>query len=69
MCDPSLEIDWEEFALVDRTRLQERDEGWESEGAFNTTIHGPWMRRWDNKHTDSLLDQSDSMESSWHPST
>ena len=71
--DPSLEIDWEEFALVDRTRLQERDVGWESEGAFDTTIHGPWMRRWEivhhNKHTASLLKQSDSIESSWHPRT
>lgn len=52
--NPDLEIDWEQFTGVDRTKLQEQSMGYE-ESEFDTTVHGPWMYRWQitnhNKHT------------------
>ena len=44
--DPNYRIDWEEFATVDRQKLQMKDEGnWDDPDDFDTTIHGPWMKR------------------------
>ena len=64
--DPSYKIEWEGFATVDRTKLQNQSMG-VSGDEFDTTIHGPWMQRWSithhNKHTESLLN---SKGSSWH---
>ena len=64
--DPSYIIDWEDFAVKDRTRLQVAEMGIE-EDEFDTTISGPWMRRWKivhhNKHTESLTDDN---YSKWH---
>ena len=56
--DPNHEIDWEEFAAEDRNQLQKISLGIE-EDEFDTTIHGPWMTRWEitnhNKHTEALM--------------
>lgn len=63
--EPNMVINWEGFATTDRTKLQEEAVGYEKE-AFDTTIHGPWMKRWKikhhNKHTDALTTDG----SSWH---
>lgn len=51
------EIEWEEFVSQDRNKLQAKSVGHE-EDEFDTTIHGPWMKRWKitnhNRHTHSL---------------
>ena len=63
--DPNYVIQWEEFATLDRSLLQEAAMKVESD-PFDTSIHGPWMNRWEithhNKHTKSLLTGG----SSWH---
>ena len=55
--DPNYKIDWEEFAALDRTMLQNQAMGFSAD-EFDATIHGPWMKRWPithrNKHTKSL---------------
>ena len=64
--DPNYQIDWENFATLDRQILQAEEMGQVSEEEFDTTIHGPWMKRWKivhhNKHTEALK----TMGSSWH---
>ena len=59
--DPNFEIDWEEFAAKDRTKLQDANMGVELD-EFDSTIHGPWMRRWKivnhNKHTAGMTAES-----------
>ena len=56
--DPNYQIDWENFANLDRTVLQEKEVGQANEDEFDATIYGPWMRRWKivnhNRHTDAL---------------
>ena len=53
--DPDYVIDWSNFANTDRTKLQEKEMSKAVESEFDTTIYGPWMRRWEivhhNKHT------------------
>ena len=49
-----------EFAAIDRNKVQAEEVGYaESEEDFDTTIHGPWMRRWEithhNRHTAALM--------------
>ena len=55
--DPNFEIDWEAFTSVNRTKLQEEAVGHTAD-EFDTTIHGPWMTKWEivnhNQHTASL---------------
>ncbi|XP_065897659.1 uncharacterized protein [Dysidea avara] len=57
--DPNYVIDWSKFASTDRTTLQDKDVGKNSE-EFDTTRYGPWMRRWEivhhNKHTKAYKD-------------
>jgi hypothetical protein len=40
---------------VDRTIIQAADVGHTDEDEFDTTLHGPWMKRWEivhhNRHT------------------
>ncbi|XP_013416110.1 uncharacterized protein LOC106177775 [Lingula anatina] len=52
--DPNLKVDWEPFLAVDRTTVQSKALNKE-EDEFNTTISGPWMKKWDivnhNRHT------------------
>ena len=47
------------FVSVDRTKVQAADVGHSEDDEFDTTIHGPWMKRWEivhhNRHTASLL--------------
>ena len=43
--DPGYQIDWEGFATVNRQKLQDKSVGWEDTDEFDTTIHGPWMKR------------------------
>jgi len=61
--DPSYVIDWSKFARIDRTKLQAEAVGKTSEDDFDTTIYGPWMKRWEivnhNKHTKSYDDNID----------
>ena len=60
-------IEWEGFATLDRTKLQEAEK--QTTNPYDTTIHGPWMKRWvithPNKHTESLKTGG----SSWHSHT
>ena len=54
--DPNHVIEWEGFANVDRTALQ--DEVMNNVvDPFDTKIQGPWMKRWEithhNRHTAS----------------
>ena len=44
--DPNYQIDWEGFANLDRQKLQDKSVGWEDPNEFDTTIHGPWMKRY-----------------------
>ena len=64
--DPDYKIQWEGFAALDRTMLQNQAMGVSSD-EFDTSIHGPWMKRWSithhNKHTQSM---EDNKGSSWH---
>ena len=63
--DQDYKIDWSRFAGVNRTELQAKAAGHNDEDEFDTTIHGPWMKRWEivhhNRHTQGLKDGS-----SWH---
>ena len=63
--NPNYVINWDQFATVDRSQLQEQAVDFQGND-FDTTIHGPWMKRWDivhhNKHTESLA----SGGISWH---
>ena len=63
--DPNHVIEWEGFATIDRTKLQAAVMQVDSD-PFDTSIHGPWMKRWNivhhNKHTNSMLTGG----SSWH---
>ena len=47
-----------EFATVDRNKLQEQHTSSLSNDEFDSTLHGPWMNRWEivhhNRHTHSL---------------
>ncbi len=43
--DPGYKINWTEFAQVDRQILQAKEVGSATDDEFDTTIHGPWMRR------------------------
>ncbi len=43
--DPGYKIDWTEFAQVDRQILQAKEVGHATDDDFDTTIHGPWMKR------------------------
>ena len=53
------------FANIDRNKLQAEEVGYNAADEFDTTIHGPWMTRWEithpNRHTESLKTGS-----SWH---
>ncbi|XP_035696730.1 uncharacterized protein LOC118430127 [Branchiostoma floridae] len=58
--NPGLKIDWETFEAVDRNKQQQRSMENEAgaENDFDTTIQGPWMKRWEivnhNKHTEAF---------------
>ena len=63
--DPNYEINWETLCPEDRSRVMAEAVGYEMD-EFDTTIHGPWMNRWEivhhNRHTESLKTDG----SSWH---
>ena len=63
--NPNHVIDWEGFATLNRTKLQMENVSGPYD-PFDTTIHGPWMKRWEithpNKHTESMKTGG----SSWH---
>ena len=42
---PDYQIDWESFVAVDRHEVQDKSVGWEVPDEFDTTLHGPWMKR------------------------
>lgn len=56
-----------DFKSKDRNKLQAGSVGVNDVDKFDTTIHGPWMLRWEithnNRHTQAL---KDSGGSSWH---
>ena len=68
--DTDYVIDWSKFANTDRTKLQEKEMGKATEDEFDTTIYGPWMRRWEivhhNKHTEAHDLHINDSGSSWH---
>ncbi|KAI8517255.1 hypothetical protein Bbelb_058360 [Branchiostoma belcheri] len=57
--NPDMKIEWEAFEAVDRNKQQQRSMENEAgaENDFDTTIQGPWMKRWEivnhNKHTEA----------------
>ena len=59
------------FMSVDRTTVQAADVGHTDEDEFDTTLHGPWMKRWEivhhNRHTASMLASMDGQEESYKP--
>ena len=63
-------IDWSKFANTDRTKLQAKEMGKETDDDFDATIYGPWMRRWEivhhNKHTKAHVAHLNDPGSSWH---
>ncbi|XP_005105567.1 uncharacterized protein LOC101849867 isoform X4 [Aplysia californica] len=66
--NPIKEIDWNSFNSVDRhTKADEELKGKEDEDEFDTTIVGPWMKKWEmthtNRHTARLTDET---LASWH---
>ena len=58
------------FMSVDRTTVQAADVGHTDADEFDTTLHGPWMKRWEivhhNRHTASML-ASTGQEDSYKP--
>ena len=54
------------FATIDRNKLQAEEVSYTESEEFDTTIHGPWMKRWEithhNKHTAAFNEGG----SSWH---
>ncbi len=64
--DPSYNIDWEAFVNNGRQVIQEKDVGNDcTEDDFNTTIHGPWMKRYVAK----CVDKTVSIEHVWSTSS
>ncbi|KAL8590937.1 hypothetical protein ACOMHN_036764 [Nucella lapillus] len=67
---PDLQIDWDVFDGIDRTAEAKKNMGSQSkeedEERFDTTIQGPWMRKWEivhtNRHTAKLSDDN----LTWH---
>ncbi len=67
--DPNHVVDFESFDKVDRhikakdstLNIQEVDDDKTTDDEFDTTIMGPWMKRWDlvhhNKHTAKFVTQ------------
>lgn len=55
-----------DFAALNRNKIESEGTGYQDVDEFDTTIHGPWMLRWEithpNRHTASLKTNS----SSWH---
>ena len=55
--NPNYKADWKDFATADRNQLQKESLGIEGD-EFDTTVHGPWMTRWEithhNRHTEAL---------------
>ena len=47
--DPGYKIDWTDLAGMNRQKLQEECMG-KSTDEFDTTIHGPWMKRLEDMH-------------------
>lgn len=58
----NISIDWEPFASWNRTKVQSEVVG-HFEDNFDTTVHGPWMKRWEivhhNEHTASMESDED----------
>ncbi|XP_041351420.1 uncharacterized protein LOC121370336 [Gigantopelta aegis] len=57
--DPNHKIDWEPFDTVDRAKAAKAENEQVDEDEFDTTIQGPWMKKWElvhqNRHTDKLF--------------
>ncbi|XP_076463677.1 phytanoyl-CoA dioxygenase domain-containing protein 1-like [Babylonia areolata] len=70
--NPDMKIDWDCFDSVDRHNMAlkavAKDCAEEENPEFDTTIQGPWMRKWElvhmNRHTDAL--EEDKL--TWHKS-
>ncbi|XP_003388892.1 PREDICTED: uncharacterized protein LOC100639747 [Amphimedon queenslandica] len=64
---PNHVINWEGFGILDRKELEIDIE--DQKDAFDTRIHGPWMKRWEithsNRHTDAFLAGGDT----WYSKT
>ena len=63
--NPDRTIDWSEMASSDRNKMQAESIGVVTD-KFDTTIHGPWMTRWEithhNRHTAALLRAQEQMQ-------
>ncbi|OWF42670.1 phytanoyl-CoA dioxygenase-like [Mizuhopecten yessoensis] len=63
--DPHVKIDWDAFVAVDRTALQKdsvKDLDIECDPEFDTTIQGPWMKKWDIVHMNQHTKRHEQME-------
>jgi len=66
--NPVKQIDWEGFLATERHEQMDGTlRGKEAEEEFDTTIVGPWMKKWEmthtNRHTERLTQDT---EASWH---
>lgn len=65
--DPNFKVDWTEFDAVNRhivqTEYVKGDKADLQEEEFDTTIQGPWMKKWQivhmNKHVDRFMQQEE----------
>lgn len=65
--ESNFKIDWDSFDAVNRHEKQSESMNAKNEDFFDTTIPGPWMKKWElvhhNRHTKALLEHDGS---SWH---
>ncbi|XP_076450424.1 1-deoxypentalenic acid 11-beta-hydroxylase-like [Babylonia areolata] len=69
---PHLAIDWDSFDSVDRAVQAKKTMGSlqteEDQDQFETTIQGPWMKKWEMVHTNRHTDKLDEGKLTWHKS-
>lgn len=65
----TVEPDWEKFESVDRTTVQKKSvEGFVDvivDEEFDTTIQGPWMKKWQITHMNTHTDAHERAERKW----
>lgn len=63
--DPNLKPDWETFCAIDRTQVQKesvKDVLEVPDDEFDTTIQGPWMKKWEIVHQNPHTEKHEQME-------
>ncbi|XP_063420288.1 uncharacterized protein LOC134705499 [Mytilus trossulus] len=63
--DPELKPDWDTFCSIDRTAAQKesiKDFVEVPDDEFDTTIQGPWMKKWEIVHMNAHTDKHEEVE-------